>query len=234
MLLPILSILLAILPGLVICILIYKSDKYEKEPWSHLLVCFLLGVIAMFIARSVENFLESAAYDFAIDMPDLLFHALIAFVVVAFVEEFLKFLPLRFYIFPRKAFNEPMDGIVYGVMIGMGFATAENMMYVSSGNWETALIRMFTAVPAHGMIGVIMGYFAGQAKFNPHQRFQLLMQGFWLAVLGHGAYDFFILQENYPALAILSLVLLAIGYWVTIRLVRREREKSPFKESGMP
>ncbi len=230
MLIPILSILLAVLPGALIAFWIYRSDKYEKEPWFHLLVCFLLGALTMFIAREVENFLETAAVDFAIDMPSMLFHALIAFVVVGFVEELLKFLPLRFYIFGREAFNEPMDGIVYAVMIAMGFATTENIAYVAYGTWETAIIRMFTAVPAHAMLGVIMGYYAGRAKFEPHKRFLLLMSGFWLAVLGHGAYDFFILQEDYPSLAVLSLVLLAIGYWMTIRLVRREREKSPFKD----
>ena len=48
--------------------------------------------------------------------------ALFAYGVVGFSEELAKFIFLRGYIFPKKEFDEPLDGIVYSVMIGMGFA----------------------------------------------------------------------------------------------------------------
>ena len=49
--------------------------------------------------------------------------AIYAFGVVALSEELAKFLFLRYFIFKYRAFDEPYDGIVYAVMIGMGFAT---------------------------------------------------------------------------------------------------------------
>lgn len=226
----ILLFLLAIFPGLAISFLVYKMDKYEKEPWWQLAICFGLGAALVWVAYHAERFLGSSAYTMTTDMPGIIFTLLDAFVVVAFTEEVLKFLVLRGYIFREEAFNEPMDGIVYAVLIGMGFATAENVQYVLEGGWETGLVRMFTAVPAHGMLAVIMGYFVGMAKFENYERPRLYFRGIALAVLGHGAYDFFILQQYYPALAGLALVLLVLGYWLSSKLVRLHQDSSPFKE----
>ncbi len=228
----ILLFLLAIFPGLAISYTIYRMDKYEKEPWYQLLICFVLGMLLMPLAWYPERFLEESAYTMTTDMPRFVFTALVAFVAVALTEELLKFLALRLYIFPKAAFNEPMDGIVYAVLIAMGFATAENLQYVLvlQGGFESGLVRMFTAVPAHGMLAVIMGYFVGQAKFDNYNRLRLFMRGLGLAILGHGAYDFFILQQYYPGLAILALVLLVLGYWLSSQLIRRHQDNSPFKD----
>ena len=225
----ILLFLLAIFPGLTISFLIYRMDKYEKEPWWQLAICFSLGAALVWVAYHVERFLGSSAYLMTVDMPTIIFTLIDAFVVVAFTEEILKFLVLRGYIFREKAFNEPIDGIVYAVVIAMGFATAENVQYVLENGWETGLVRMFTAVPAHGMLAVIMGYFVGIAKFEVYERPRLYFRGIGLAVLGHGAYDFFILQQYYPALAGLALVLLILGYWLSSKLVRLHQDGSPFK-----
>ncbi len=225
----ILLFLLAIFPGLFISYLIYRMDKYEKEPWWHLVICFALGAALVWVAYHTERLLGHSAYTMTIDMPSIVFLLLDAFIVVGFTEEALKFVAVRGYIFRGKAFNEPMDGIVYTVLVGMGFATAENIQYVMEGGWETGLVRMFTAVPAHGMLAVIMGYFLGIAKFESYDRPRLYFRGIALAVLGHGAYDFFILQQYYPALGLLALVLLIFGYRLSYKLIRLHQEESPFK-----
>lgn len=90
-----------------------------------------------------------------------------AFFVVALIEEFSKYIFVRFYSQPKKYFNEPFDGIVYAVMVSMGFAAIENIAYVSQGGMGTAIVRAFTAVPAHATFAVLMGYFMGLAKFAP-------------------------------------------------------------------
>ena len=65
-----------------------------------------------------------------------------------------------------KDFNEPMDGIVYGVCASLGFATLENFYYVyiisdtfGTSAMTLALVRAFSAVPAHAVFGIFMGYF---------------------------------------------------------------------------
>ena len=96
--------------------------------------------------------------------PDVLKTLIFSVVVVGFSEEFSK------YIFPKKEFCEPMDGIVYSVIVSMGFATLENILCVSSGGINTAIVRMFTAVPAHAAYACLIGYFVGVAKFSNNSR----------------------------------------------------------------
>jgi RsiW-degrading membrane proteinase PrsW (M82 family) len=52
-------------------------------------------------------------------------------------------------------------------------------MYVLEGGYETAVLRAFTAVPAHATFGILMGYFMGKAKFS-NNRFKLNMAGLLL------------------------------------------------------
>jgi RsiW-degrading membrane proteinase PrsW (M82 family) len=85
---------------------------------------------------------------------------------VALSEELSKFLVVRYFCYPQKRFDEPLDGIVYSVMVSMGFATIENVNYVFTHGYSTAFVRMFLSVPAHATFGVVMGYFIGKAKLT--------------------------------------------------------------------
>jgi RsiW-degrading membrane proteinase PrsW (M82 family) len=117
-------------------------------------------------------------------------------------------------------------------MIGMGFATLENILYVNSYGIETAMVRMFTAVPAHAAFAVIMGYYVGLAKFEQRksEEQKLLFIGFIGAVLLHGAYDYFLFQKIYEGLAVLAFVSLIAGIYYGRDLIKRHQEDSPFKE----
>jgi RsiW-degrading membrane proteinase PrsW (M82 family) len=116
---------------------------------------------------------------------------------VALSEELSKFLVVRYFCYPQKRFDEPLDGIVYSVMVSMGFATIENMNYVFTHGYGTAFVRMFLSVPAHATFGVVMGFFIGKAKFDSAHSFKHLLTGLLIAVLFHGTFDFFIfLQAN--------------------------------------
>ncbi len=90
---------------------------------------------------------------------------------MALSEEGSKFLVLRFYAYPKQVFREPFDGVIYCVMIGMGFATVENIEYVRQFGLETGVSRFFLAIPAHASFAVLMGYPVGRAKFEPGRAF---------------------------------------------------------------
>ena len=157
----------AILPSVIIAFWIYRQDYHEKEPKKMLLWAFLCGcgstIPAIFFQSYVKNW----------ENPDsLLATAIFAFMGVALTEELSKYLLFRRFVYPKKDFNEPIDGIVYGVMLGLGFATLENVMYVlnaGEAGFSTALGRAFTAVPAHAAFGVLMGAYIGLAKFLPEK-----------------------------------------------------------------
>ncbi len=225
-----LLLFLALLPAVVVIWYIYNKDKYDREPTKLLLWSFFLGVVSI-IPALMGSFLGASA---GIGITENIFNTFAyAFIAVALSEEFAKFIFLRFVMFNRKEFNEPFDGIIYGVMIGMGFAAFENILYVADGGVGVALIRMFTAVPAHAAFGVIMGYYVGLAKFDLANRSRLLLTGLIWAVLAHGAYDFFIMQENYPALGLITFVVLIFAIRFSRRAIAIHQKASPFNPENI-
>jgi RsiW-degrading membrane proteinase PrsW (M82 family)/GNAT superfamily N-acetyltransferase len=204
---------LAIAPGLAICFFFFYKDAHNPEPARYLLVSFLLGMVAVLPAALIElRLFRSTPHS----VPETLFTA---YFVVGLVEEGCKFAMLRAYGFTRPSFDEPLDGIVYAVMVSMGFATLENVGYIWRHGYEVAILRMFTSVPAHASFAVVMGYFAGKAKFDPARRSLLLLCGLLGAAFLHGTYDaFLLLSENHWLTQYISEVLLVSGALVSLFL----------------
>ncbi|MBY0478288.1 MAG: PrsW family intramembrane metalloprotease [Chitinophagaceae bacterium] len=186
---------LSIAPGIAISLYIFLKDRFNREPGLNLLVCFFLGCLSVIPAIIIQLFTAKPAEQF---FPNqIIYTAFFAYIIVGLSEEWSKYLALRFYAFPKKSFDEPYDGIVYSVMVGMGFATVENIGYVTQHGFATGILRMFLSVPAHGTFAVLMGYFAGKAKFNPQRRVYYNLLGLSLASFFHGTFDFFLfLQGN--------------------------------------
>lgn len=219
--------LLAVAPVMVIILYIYFQDKYEKEPVGLLLLSFIFGAIISILIVSVL-YLFTGHFIPLIDEFSIWQQFIQAFVVVALSEEFSKYIIVKYFAQTRKAFNEPYDGIIYAVMVSMGFACTENIMYVLEGGYETAILRAFTAVPAHATFGILMGYFMGKAKFS-NNRFKLNMAGLLLAVLFHGAYDFFLFIRFIPGISIGAFISLIIGVILSKKAIRKHQENSNFK-----
>jgi len=216
---------LSIAPGLAIILFIYRKDSYDREPKRYLLVSFFLGmlsVIPAFILETAGKFLFG-------DMgrsSSIFFYAFFAFVVVAASEEASKFAMVKWYAYPKKTFDEPFDGIVYSVLVAMGFATVENILYVQKSGLGTAILRMFLSVPAHASFGIIMGYYIGLAKFNKAKSTVYLAMGLLLAIFFHGAFDFFLfLQDSIRVKEYLGDGLLFLGavasFYFAVRLSLR-------------
>jgi protease PrsW len=183
-------IALAVAPGIAICLFIFYKDIYNTEPKLNLVVSFILGSATIIPAFYVESFFATTIGPSASRL------AIYAYCVVALIEELGKFIVLRYYAFPRKSFDEPLDGIVYGVMISMGFATVENIGYVMQHGIGVAFLRMFLSVPAHATFGVIMGYHVGKAKFAGKNQPLCLFLGLFWAIVFHGTFDYFLFLQN--------------------------------------
>lgn len=217
-------LVLSLVPGIAIAYFIYLKDKHEPEPPRLLAGAVLCGVLSFFLVLGSGQLL----YRVVTISPEDLIHQLIrAFILVALLEEGAKFLLLRTLFY--KYFDEPFDGIVYAVMIGMGFATAENIVYVFQGGGGTALLRMFTAVPAHAVFAIIMGFFIGEAKVFPTSAglYHLLAPAF--ATFVHGFYDYFLFIAFVPGLWIQAFVALLIAVVLTHFAIRQRQQDSPFR-----
>lgn len=223
-------LILAIAPVVVIIIYIFINDKYEKEPKRLLVYNFLLGAIVSIIITTIIYVIIDIP--FPLKNKDSIFEQFIkAFFVVGFAEEFSKYVIIRYYSQPHEEYNEPYDGIVYAVMVSMGFAATENIIYVLQGGMEVAIIRAFTAIPAHTTFAILMGYFMGKAKFS-NNRAVLNLTGLFLAVLFHGAYDFFLFIDFIPGIWIGAFVSLFIGIFLARKAIRRHQINSHFNMQG--
>ena len=220
-------LLSAVAPVFIIIFYIYLKDKYEKEPKRLMLYSFLLGAIVSVVITTILYLI----FDIFLPLTDnfsVLQQFIKAFFVVALIEEFSKYVIIRYYAQPKVAFNEPFDGIVYAVIVSLGFAATENIMYVIQGGYEVALTRAFTAVPAHAMFGILMGYFMGKAKFNGKRIADNLI-GLSLAILFHGAYDFFLFIEFIPGIWIGAFISLIIGIILAAKAIKIHQHNSHFK-----
>ena len=230
-----LIISLAILPGILLAWWMMRQDKYEQENRWFLLLAFGIGMLITVPAMWLETWLAELGFDDPEHFGKILFFA---FIGVALVEEALKAIGILVFPFFQPFFNEPIDGIVYTVMVGLGFATLENVLYADRFGLETVILRAFTAVPAHAAFSVIMGFFIGKAKMEDSgKRWILFAQGIGLAVLVHGFYDFFILQSLYSWLIIFAIVVLFASAYLARRMILMHQEISPFrqpiKDSGL-
>lgn len=216
---------LALAPVVFIASYIYLKDKYDREPLKHLFVSFILGALSTFPAAIIEFSLGSYFPENRMHIPTTIIHA---FLIVALTEEFVKWFVLKFYAYRQKEFNEPFDGIVYGVIVSLGFAALENIIYVYQGGFHVALLRMFTAVPAHASFGVMMGYYFGLAWMHKDKAWQYKLRGLIIATVLHGIYDFFLFQENYPAFMFFSFLGLIISIRLSRKAIIKHQLASPF------
>lgn len=216
-------IALALAPIIFFIIYFYFKDEYEKEPLQAIVFSFFLGCLSVIPAILLESYFMSV---FPTDSMNVAITAVNAFIIIAGAEELSKFILFRYY-FNSPNFNEPYDGIFYGVIISLGFAAVENIMYVVEGGFAVGVLRMFTAVPAHAIFGAIMGYYFGLAWQDKENKTRIMIRGLIAAIILHGAYDFFLLQNNYPGLGFVSFLGLFLSWKLVSKAIKEHNANSP-------
>ena len=221
---------LAIIPGLLLIIYVYKKDKVEKEPVRLIIRLIIFGIISCIVAAGLEQ-AESA---FLPKYPEgSVQNALVqSFLMAALVEETVKYLAMRFGSWRYQGFNYRFDGIVYGVSAAVGFAIYENILYVASYGLATAIVRAFTAVPLHAFCGVFMGVFysySKKASLTGQPVFKWTLLALLVPMCIHGVYDTFaFLGERGTMPLLVFVVLLYIAAISTIRKMSKEDYRSGF------
>lgn len=200
-------VLIAIAPSLALLLYIYQKDRYDREPPQLLLKLFFLGVLSTVPVYFVERFLISYnSYSAAFQ----------AFIVAGITEEFAKYIIIMSFAFRSRYYNEKLDGIVYAVFTSLGFATAENLLYILSraeGILYTGITRAIFSVPAHMLFAITMGYYLSLAKFSKssHNSAILLLEALLMPVLLHGIYDYILMSKVYGYFLI--LIIFVIFLW---------------------
>lgn len=188
-----LTLVATFLPPLLIVLYILYSDRYP-EPIDLCVKTFILGCILCVPAGFLNEF-------FIPDRSD-------AF-LAGFTEEPLKFAAIYFYIRTKAHFDEPMDAIVYGTLISLGFATLENYEYVyqwANDPQAVALARAFSAIPLHACCGIVMGYYFGLYAFKGKNNLNLI-KSLIIPIAFHATYNYFA-TKNYLLMFLVLIILI--------------------------
>lgn len=217
----------AILPCILVCYAVYRIDLYEREPLGPLALGYVGGAAAALAFAAISTALLDLFAGIKTEPLRLGAQALLA---IALPEEIAKLTVFGLLVWPWRFFDEPVDGIVYAVWIGMGFASTENLMYMYGSNQAGALlVRLLSAMPAHLLFAVISGYYLGLAKFGPMPLRQALALAITLPTLAHALYDWLIMQRLASWLPAFGVLGLYWSFYYVERMVRRHLDHSPFR-----
>jgi protease PrsW len=189
MLMAVVMVLAAVAPAWLLLRHFLRFDQFP-EPDEVIWRTFFLGVLAIIpvlvVVLPIQPLAEMIESPFARALSA-------ATIESAIPEEIAKFLILYYYCRRHSAFDEPMDGLVYGATASLGFACFENILFVVGAGdaWiQVALIRGFLAVPSHALSGVIMGFFLSRAHFEPERRGLDLTLALVVPTVLHAGYNF--------------------------------------------
>src|SRR5579883_347566 len=196
-LLPAALVASALAPSVLLLWLVVIADSRPEPPRVVLASVFfgvLSAVVAALLELSLQKLIPLASGTWVAAYQN-------AFLFAAIPEEVLKVSIIAILALRARDFDEPMDGVVYGAAVGLGFAALENVGYLAGTgpNWGgLAIIRGVLSVPFHGALGAIAGAYIARARFggalgghahNPSSRNHLMIKAWLIPMLLHGLFD---------------------------------------------
>ncbi len=200
----------------------YYKDRHMPEPIGNLVLCFGLGILSFYLGKLMYMGLDLLGLRFdAFALAESSRAGLLAYSVLAIggIEEFAKLLPFLIVVLRFKAFDEPLDGIIYAAFIALGFATVENILYLQYADGLEMIGRGFASPLVHVMFASIWAFNIGLAFLQRKRLTAIVLKYLGLAALAHGVYDFMVIALPLSALPLSALLILAIWLW-RMRLIR--------------
>jgi RsiW-degrading membrane proteinase PrsW (M82 family) len=230
------ALVVSVVPGLLWLWFFYLEDKYEKEPKTYLIGIFILGGL---LAFGISMPLESAFGVYSLNVGASEFvKFLAAFFLIGGIQEFTKYVGVRYTVYYSDEFNEPADGIIYMAASGLGFAAVYNFVYCISLQTIAVSVMSIRVVEQYLISAVfagVTGYFMGHSKFRQKQKEITMVLGFICAAFLNGTYRYLkdVIQglqfEAWKNL-VLSGVMVIFVYGILYVLLQRALDESKFKK----
>ncbi len=204
----------------------YHKDRHLPEPPLNLLLCFGLGIVAAMLSKLMYTGLEPLGLRFdALQLADSNPLGLFAYTLLAIgpIEELAKMLPFLLIVIRLKAFDEPLDGIIYASFIGLGYAAAENVHYLDYLTPLESAARGFASPVVHMLFASIWAHWITHAWLKRISILGPIVLGFTMAAILHGLYDFLVLLHPVAALPVAASLIIAIWVWRLILMRRLHR-----------
>ena len=219
-----LLIFLSFLPPLVYTIWIRNTERYHREQWRSIFLCFLWGATIAVVAAFILEIVFELPYIYSASRTEIT--PFLAVVVIApIIEEFTKPLALRLKTV-RYRLDELENGLIYGAVAGLGFSATENLLYGYSSLSEGIVaflilmtIRSFGGCLLHASATALTGYGYGKTVMKHTSLFRVLPY-FIIAIFLHGFYNFLV---SYELIGMISGLLLAFLFvTLAITMVRKK------------
>ncbi|UPV98807.1 PrsW family intramembrane metalloprotease [Halorussus gelatinilyticus] len=243
-------VLLSVVPAFGLAAYIWYADVTTSEPLTLLVGTFLLGVLFAGFAAIINTLAG------AITLVPVVGMVLFFYLVVAPVEETVKWLAIRLYAFRSDRFDAVIDGAVYGAMAGLGFATIENAIYITqsisdvttigsqqiASAGQTAAVRLL-AGPGHVIYSAFAGYYLGLAKFNRENAGPIVVKGLLIAAFIHATYNSLVTYLSdilaftgvavAPGIAFLGFVVVYDGVFGYLLYRKISRYRNAYRQTNM-
>ncbi len=188
----------------------YLQKDLHPEPKRMIIKIFILGALitipTLLAQIGLMKLLTMAKLTGFLQIPPLLTNILVWFFVVALTEEVFKYVVIRFSIMKSAELDEPLDIMLYMVVAALGFAAAENILYLFSPITTglsfgavvkttiiISFIRFIGATFLHTLCSALVGYCLALASVKMRHGKRLVVLGLVLATCLHGLYDFSIM-----------------------------------------
>ena len=239
--LPIIGIV--IIPGMLWWWLFYNFQRYKYVHIPLLIILFLGGMGSGFLALFLNHIIEKytifwpGAKGFYITVfgENISIVSSVFWFLIGLNEEFAKLIVLLVFVFQSIHLEEKFDGILFTVIVSLGFAVMENFYYLDHYGITVVIMRTIITIPAHAFMSVPMGYFLAKSrqkldskkrsKFVIYSSMLLLFGGWIFSSFLHGFYDF-LLSLNMEKEAYYHILLMGIiTFWLSKSAIRSTEKK---------
>lgn len=220
------AVLMSLGPGLVWLDYLRRLNPGRPEPWSRVALVFALGALStqavLFLTQAAGQVFPSALRPGPTPLA-----ALLHFVVwVGLVEETCKLLAVRLSVY--RSFQEPSQGLMSAGVAALGFATAENAVYILRLDDPSVLLnRWILSTFGHVLMAMFWGDALGRTRAAPPEERgpALVLRGLALSALVHGLFNWFLIQ----GWALAALLLLGLLWKLFLARTRQAARLSPLR-----
>ncbi len=233
------TLALSVLPCLLWLAWFWFQDWYDREPWRTVIFTFLLGAVAT-VAALVFNTMGTLVVGSVLGVTPFS-QILVLFLVIGPVEEAVKMAAVLAHAYRRPEFNEPVDGVVYSAAAALGFAAAENVLYLARFGSDVFVVRGILSNPGHALFAAFWGLALSRARTLPNvgsRRVATIVGGWFAASLLHGLFDALLMAgqhgvlPEYLVIGVIIALMISVFVYVEVMTVRHV-VRSPHRRETM-
>lgn len=182
-----------ILPALAWLWFWLREDSKHPEPRQLIALAFLTGMATVAVVIPIENYIATIIKD-----------QTAVFTIWSAIEELAKYLAALAAVLWRREDDEPIDVVIYMIIVALGFAAAENSLFLFSPLAGSSIsqtiitgnLRFVGATLLHVLSSAVIGVVIALSFYSSRvDKVYHAVSGVILATLLHASFNFFILNE---------------------------------------